>query len=339
MFKINKTKLKAMIEITNLGKWYGKMPVLKNVSLNIEEGDIYGIIGKSGAGKSTFLRCINKLETFSEGTILVDETNINDLSKKDLKQFRKNIGMIFQQFSLVERKSVYDNIALPLECWNIPKKEIQRRVKELVEIVGIKEKLYEKARNLSGGQKQRVAIARALALNPKILLCDEATSALDPKTTKDILYLLRKINKELNITIIIVTHQMSVVQQICNKIAIFEDGVMCECGNVEDIFFKQSDALKNILGCEAQLYSNNKFYLEIFITPGKEYIISDMANVVGKRFNIISGNVEQYRDLNYGHFIISVDNEDVLYQYVEYMECAGEKYKIISNNDEVIKNA
>lgn len=337
--KINIVNNKKMIQISNIEKSYDRTPVLQNVSLNIEEGDIYGLIGKSGAGKSTLLRCMNKLETFKKGRILVDNIDISSLSRVQLRRFRKSIGMIFQHFSLLERKTVYDNIALPLKCWKFSKNEIDERVNELVGIVGLNDKLNEKARNLSGGQKQRVAIARALALNPKILLCDEATSALDPKTTKDILSLLKKINKELSITIVIVTHQMSVVQQICNKMAILENGVICEYGKVEEIFLKQPNALKNLLGYESQGYTGEKFYLEIFITPGKEYIISDMANVVGQRFDIISGNIEQYRELNYGHFILRLNDKVALHKYIEYMDSIGEKYNIISENCEVSKNA
>lgn len=209
-----------MIEITNLEKNFGDLEVLKKINLKIMDGEIYGLVGVSGAGKSTLLRCINGLESYSNGSLKVNGTEVKDLDKKQKKIFQKNIGMIFQHFPMLTRKTVYDNIAFPMKCWKYGKKEIDQRVKELAEIVGITDKLGEKPANLSGGQKQRVAIARALSMNPKILLSDEATSALDPKTTQSILALLKEINEKLGITIIIVTHQMEVVRQVCQKVSL-----------------------------------------------------------------------------------------------------------------------
>ena len=192
-----------MIEITNLQKTFedSDLTVLKDISLKIEDGDIYGLVGRSGAGKSTLLRCINGLTGYQKGNLKVDGCEVKELSGIRLREFRKNIGMIFQQFSLLERKTVYENVALPMECWGWTRQKRDQKVKELLELVGLKEKMNVKPRTLSGGQKQRVAIARALTMDPKILLCDEATSALDPKTTNSILDLLLKINKELKITI------------------------------------------------------------------------------------------------------------------------------------------
>ena len=219
-----------MIIAENLCKNYGDLQVLKNIHLKIEDGDIYGLVGKSGVGKSTLLRCINGLETYQSGSLQVEGEEVSKKNGKALRLFRKQIGMVFQHFSLLERKSVRDNIALPMKCWGISGKESEKEVERLAKIVGLEDKLDVKARNLSGGQKQRVAIARALTLKPKILLCDEATSALDPKTTKDILKLLKKINQEMNITIVMVTHQMSVVREICNKVSILEKGRIVEEG-------------------------------------------------------------------------------------------------------------
>ena len=223
-----------MIEITNLEKNFGDLEVLKKINLKIMDGEIYGLVGVSGAGKSTLLRCINGLESYSNGSLKVNGTEVKDLDKKQKKIFQKNIGMIFQHFPMLTRKTVYDNIAFPMKCWKYGKKEIDQRVKELAEIVGITDKLGEKPANLSGGQKQRVAIARALSMNPKILLSDEATSALDPKTTQSILALLKEINEKLGITIIIVTHQMEVVRQVCQKVSLLEGGKIVTSGDVEE---------------------------------------------------------------------------------------------------------
>ncbi|MBM6861045.1 ATP-binding cassette domain-containing protein, partial [Clostridium saudiense] len=194
-----------MIKINSIEKKFGDVKVLKDITLNINEGEIYGLIGHSGAGKSTLLRCINGLESYDNGSVIVMGKEVRDLKEKEKREFRKNLGMIFQGFNLLKRKNVFENISLPLEIWGYKKDFINKRVYELLELVGLTDKAKSKPAELSGGQKQRVAIARALALEPKILLCDEATSALDPKTTKDILSLLSDINKKLGITIVIVT--------------------------------------------------------------------------------------------------------------------------------------
>ena len=211
-----------MIKIKNLNKYYGDVQILKNVDMEISKGEIFGIIGHSGAGKSTLLRCINGLEDYRDGSLTVEGQEVKGLNEKEIRELRKDLGMIFQHFSLLERKTVFENVALPLECFKYPKEEIEKKVMNLLELVGLADKKDAKPRNLSGGQKQRVAIARALALEPKVLLCDEATSALDPNTTKSILALLQDINEKLNITIILVTHQMEVVKQICTKVAVME---------------------------------------------------------------------------------------------------------------------
>ena len=201
-----------MIEICDLNKSFGELNVLKNINLTIPTGEIYGLVGRSGAGKSTLLRCMNGLEGYDSGSVKIDGIEVKDRDKDEMRDLRKEMGMIFQTFSLVSRRSVYQNVALPLKCWKYPKQEIDKRVKELLELVEITEKVDERPEVLSGGQKQRVAIARALALNPKILLCDEATSALDPKTTQSVLNLLQDINRKLGLTIVVVTHQMEVIR-------------------------------------------------------------------------------------------------------------------------------
>ena len=231
-----------MISIKGVNKSFDKSEVLKDISLDIRKGEIFGLVGHSGAGKSTLLRCINGLEKYNDGSIKVNDLEVKLLTSKEIRSFRKDLGMIFQHFSLLERRNVYENVALPLECWGYSKEDKEKRVNELLELVGLKDKKNSRPKELSGGQKQRVAIARALALNPKILLCDEATSALDPKTTKSILSLLREINEKLDITIIIVTHQMEVVKEICERVAIMEDGQVLAVGNTEDLFLKNPKA-------------------------------------------------------------------------------------------------
>lgn len=209
---------------------------LDHVSLQVEDGDIFGVIGFSGAGKSTLLRMVNGLETPTAGRMEVDERDINTLPFSELRQVRKRIGMIFQQFNLLNSKTVYDNIAISLVLNRVGENDIRARVSELLDFVGLSDKRNAYPTQLSGGQKQRVGIARALATNPSVLLCDEATSALDPETTDSILRLLEKINRELNITILIVTHEIHVIQRICNKVAVMEHGQVVECGSVLNVF-------------------------------------------------------------------------------------------------------
>lgn len=216
---------------------------LKDVNLTIETGDIYGIIGFSGAGKSTLLRTINALEKPTEGRVLVDGEDVNGLSAKDLRIKRKRIGMIFQQFNLLDTKTVYENVALPLKLNKVPKEQIKKKVDEILEFVELADKRDAYPAKLSGGQKQRVGIARALATEPSILLSDEATSALDPKTTAAILKLLKKINRELHITIVLITHEMNVIQSICNHVAVMENGKIVEKGDVLDIFSRPSKGI------------------------------------------------------------------------------------------------
>ena len=237
----------AGIVIENVCKTFstkdGKVEALKNISLSIESGDIYGIIGMSGAGKSTLVRCMNFLEQPSEGRVLIDGKSLGYFSEKELRKQRESIGMIFQHFNLLMQKSVLENVCFPLYIQGKKKQEARKRAEELLEIVGLKDKKKAYPSQLSGGQKQRVAIARALASNPKILLCDEATSALDPQTTSSILELLKDINKRFGITIVIITHQMSVVREICTHVAIMNEGQVVEQGLVSEIFSRPKSAV------------------------------------------------------------------------------------------------
>lgn len=229
-----------MIRFENLSKtFYNRkqsFEALRNVSFEIGKGDIYGIIGYSGAGKSTLVRMINALETPTSGKVLIDGKDISSLNKKELRTLRKGIGMIFQQFNLLESKTIYDNVAIPLKLNGVSKAKIDERVNELLEFVELTDKKLSYPNQLSGGQKQRVGIARALATNPSILLCDEATSALDPKTTDSILELLKKVNEVFHITIVIITHEMNVIQKICNKVAVMDYGEVVETGDVLSVF-------------------------------------------------------------------------------------------------------
>lgn len=242
-----------MIRFEHVSKTFqtknGPFDALKDVSFEIEKGDIYGVIGYSGAGKSTLIRMVNALETPTSGNVWVEGKDIGTLNQKELRNLRKGIGMIFQQFNLLESKTIYDNVAIALKLNGVSKKDIKKRVTELLDFVELSDKKYSYPGQLSGGQKQRVSIARALANNPSILLCDEATSALDPKTTDSILELLKKINEMLHITIVIITHEMNVIQKICNKVAVMDYGQVVETGSVIQVFSNpQSDIAKRFVG-------------------------------------------------------------------------------------------
>ena len=230
----------SIIEIQNLSKTFGagdnQVAALQDVSLSVQEGEIFGIIGLSGAGKSTLVRCINLLERPEEGKVLFHGKDLMGLKEKQLRQQRRNISMIFQSFNLLDQRTALDNICFPLELSGVPRKEAHKKALELLDTVGLPDKAGAYPVQLSGGQKQRIAIARALASNPEVLLCDEATSALDPKTTKSILQLLQQINRDRGITVIIITHDMSVIEQICHRVAILDSGKVAEIGQVEDVF-------------------------------------------------------------------------------------------------------
>ncbi|PAB59578.1 methionine ABC transporter ATP-binding protein [Anaeromicrobium sediminis] len=302
-----------MIEIKNLKKSFGEVQVLKDINLTIDIGKIYGLVGRSGAGKSTLLRCINGLESYDEGTIIVDGIEVKSLNNQAAREFKKEIGMIFQQFSLLNRMTVYENIALPMKCWKYSKIQIDKKVKELVELVGIPDKLYSKPSELSGGQKQRVAIARALSMDPKILLCDEATSALDPQTAKAIISLINKINNELGITIVIVTHQMSVLRSSCENISILENGRIEESGFVEDIFLKQPQSLRNLIGDKDIILPQSGINLHILLSKeiSDQPVITQMARELQTDFMILGGEMENYRNSVLGSVIINISHENL----------------------------
>ncbi|MFL0194751.1 methionine ABC transporter ATP-binding protein [Clostridium sp. WILCCON 0269] len=300
-----------MISVQNVGKSFDNKVVLKNISFNIEEGEIFGIVGQSGAGKSTLLRCLNGLETYDTGSIKIMDKEVKDLRGKEIRVFRKDLGMIFQNFNLLNRKNVYDNISLPLEVWGFDKKKIKDRVKELLNLVGLEDKAESMPRQLSGGQKQRVAIARALALNPSILLCDEATSALDPNTTKSILELLKKINREFKLTIVVVTHQMEVIKEICNKVSIIDEGEIKVEGEVEEVFLKPGEYLKKLLGNE-KLLPERGINVRIFFPKeiSQDNLITSMAIELNIKFSIVWGKLEKFRDNVLGSLVININEKD-----------------------------
>ena len=309
-----------MIQISGVCKSFNEINVLKNINLTVEKSDIFGIIGHSGAGKSTLLRCINGLESYDKGKIEVMGKHIENLSDKEVRTLRKDLGMIFQSFNLLSRKTVYENVALPLEVWGYSKEEINTKVNKLLDLVGLAEKSKVKPGQLSGGQKQRVAIARALALEPKVLLCDEATSALDPKTTKDILQLLSRINKLLGITIVIVTHQMEVIKEVCNKVALIEGGELVYDGTVEDLFLKPNHNLKGFLGEEDEVTlegCNIKLFFPSSISS--QSIITSMARELDIDFSIVGGKLEKFRENLLGSLTINLKEEskDSILKYLE----------------------
>jgi D-methionine transport system ATP-binding protein len=323
-----------MISIQNVSKNFGSLKVLENISVEIEQGDIFGIIGQSGAGKSTLLRCINGLETYDQGSITVDGREISSLSKKELQNVQKEMGMIFQNFNLLSRLNVYDNIALPLQFWKQKKNspENQARIHELLKLVGLEDKIHSYPKQLSGGQKQRVAIARALVLNPKILLCDEATSALDPKITKDILDLLQKINKELGITIVVVTHQMEVVKQICNRVAFIKYGRNVATGKPEELFVAPNQEIQAFVGESVECLPSSGINIKLFFNSqdSESGVITKMARELNADFAICQGKLENFRGSILGSLVINVQPEDKI-RVLAYLDEHQVLWEVIQN--------
>lgn len=330
-FNIQERKGKQMIEIKNVSKSYGSNKVLADVDFTIKEGEIFGIIGHSGAGKSTLLRCINRLESFDTGEITVNGKNVKALDNAQLRDLRKNLGMIFQHFSLLERRTVFENVALPMECHGYSKEEIEKRVTELLDLVGILDKKDSRPKNLSGGQKQRVAIARALTMNPSVLLCDEATSALDPKTTSSILSLLQEINTKLGITIVVVTHQMEVIKQICTRTAIMDGGKVLEIGETEEIFLNSPPALRKLLG-EDDIVLPEGTNLKLLFTNdrSKDAIITGMARELDIDVSIIFGKLEKFRSDILGSLIINIP-EGHVEEVTNYLDKCGMRWQEVKN--------
>lgn len=304
---------------------YGKVHALQDVSIHVEKGDIYGIIGFSGAGKSTLIRLVNGLETLDSGTVTVHGEELGSLKKPQLRKLRRKIGMVFQQFNLLESKTVYHNIALPLILEKVPKAEIDKKVKEVLQFVELEDKKDVYVSQLSGGQKQRVGIARALTTTPDILLCDEATSALDPQTTQSILELLQTINKEYGITIVIITHEMSVVQKICNKVAILEKGKLAEAGAVTKIFANPESAVakKMLFGDEGETKEmKGKHLIRVVFSENSSFepVIGNMILHFKQPVNILYADTKDIQGTATGEMILQLpDQPEIAEQMSAYL--------------------
>lgn len=300
-----------MIKIENLSKFYGDTQILFDINLEVKKGEIFAIVGHSGAGKSTLLRCINGLESYQGGSLKVFDKEIKNLDEMQQRHLRRDVGMIFQHFALMARKNVFENVATPLKFWGYKSDETEKRVRELLNLVGLESKAKSYPSELSGGQKQRVAIARALALNPKILLSDEATSALDPNTTNQILELLEKINKELDISVVIVTHEMEVVKSIAKRAILLEGGKIIGSGSIEELFLKPDEKMKEFLG-EVEILPSAGTNIRLFFPKevAQNSVITHMARSLNIDFNIVWGKLEKLNDNVLGSLVINIDEKD-----------------------------
>jgi D-methionine transport system ATP-binding protein len=335
------------IEIDNVCKSYTHqnrvIHALQNISLSIEKGDVYGIIGMSGAGKSTLMRCLSTLIFPTSGQILFDKNNLAQMTKNELRSFRKNIGMIFQHFNLLSSRNVADNIAYPLEILGLSQEHQNKRVDELLELVGLKEKKMNYPSQLSGGEKQRVGIARALASHPKVLLCDEATSALDPKTTQEILNLLKKINRELNVTIVLITHEMEVIKQICNKVAVIEKGSIVEKGSVFQVFADpKHSTTKHFLQnssheIPAEFFKNlsntrKLLRLQFKGTSAGQPVIAELIRRFNVDANILMGWLDQIQSQTVGTLVIELTGSaENIQKTLSYLNEKFVNYELLEN--------
>ena len=298
-------------KIEKLSKFYGDTQILSDINLEVKKGEIFAIVGHSGAGKSTLLRCINGLESYQGGSLKVFDQEIKNLDETQQRHLRRDVGMIFQHFALMARKNVFENVATPLKFWGYKSDETEKRVRELLNLVGLESKAKSYPSELSGGQKQRVAIARALALNPKILLSDEATSALDPNTTNQILELLEKINKELDISVVIVTHEMEVVKSIAKRAILLEGGKIIGSGSIEELFLKPDEKMKEFLG-EVEILPSTGTNIRLFFPKevAQNSVITHMARSLNIDFNIVWGKLEKLNDNVLGSLVINIDEKD-----------------------------
>lgn len=333
-----------MIDIRHVNKVYpgknGDVSAVDDVSLQVNKGEIYGIVGYSGAGKSTLLRCINLLERPTSGEVFIDEVNLTNMPIQELRIARQSIGMIFQGFHLVSSKTATENIDFSLKVAGVPTEERDQRVKELLELVGLADKANHYPAQLSGGQKQRVSIARAIANNPKVLLSDEATSALDPSTTKSILNLLKKINEELGITIVLITHEMEVVKEICHRCAVMQDGRVVEEGRTYDIFSSpKNDLTKKFIETILQFNIPKELLdactgtivkLQFQGSIANEAIVSDMLKAFPVSGNILHGKIEYIRDEPLGIFIMELrGDQNEIKRAIAYLEKRMQQVEVI----------
>ena len=308
-----------MIELRHIVKDFGTgeaaVHALRDISLTVEDGEIFGIIGLSGAGKSTLVRCINLLERPTSGSVIVDGKDLTSMTDRELRRARKSISMIFQSFNLLMQRSVLANVCFPMELAGTKKEDARRRAMELLELVELPDKANAYPVQLSGGQKQRVAIARALASDPKVLLCDEATSALDPKTTRSILALLKKLNRELGVTVVVITHEMRVVEQICSRVAILDDGEIQETGPVADVFSNpRSEAGRRLVlpeGEKIHVLPDNRLVRLVFNgASATEPIIATLASEQGIRLNILSADTRSIGEKTFGNMILGLPEDE-----------------------------
>ena len=328
-----------MIEIKNLYKTFhtkaGDVDALKNINLTINDGDIYGIIGMSGAGKSTLVRCINMLERPTGGQVIIDGKNMELLSDKELREARRDITMIFQSFNLLMQRNCLKNVCFPMELAGVKKAEAEKRAMELLELVGLPDKAKAYPAQLSGGQQQRVAIARALATNPKVLLCDEATSALDPNTTHSILSLIRDINKKLGITCVIITHQMSVVEEVCTHVAILDRGEVAEVGTVGAVFSSpKSNAGRRLVfpnGEDDMVSDPTKEKRLRVVFNGAETagapLITTMAIETGIAVNILAASIRSIESRAYGSMLLGIPGKrESIFTVTDYLAAVPDVY-------------
>ncbi|MGN1410265.1 MAG: methionine ABC transporter ATP-binding protein [Eubacteriales bacterium] len=332
-----------MIELINVNKTFQtereSVEAVRNVSLKIEKGDIYGIIGLSGAGKSTLVRCMNFLEVPTSGDVKFKGVSLASLSKKELLRTRRSISMIFQGFNLLAQRNALGNVCYPMEIAGKPKKQSVERARELLKIVGLEDRTDSYPAQLSGGQKQRVAIARALATDPEVLLCDEATSALDPNTTSQILDLLQKINRELGVTIVVITHEMKVVERICNRVAVLDRGVVVEEGLVKDIFVAPKSAVAKDLilpkGVASSVSPNGLLIRLVFDgQESSEPVISNLSLECRVSVNIMGADTKDIGGRAYGQMLLRLPDDDASVKRIfSYLDSRGLKYEKISDSD------
>ncbi len=324
-------RMETVIQIQDVTKTFvgkdNRVEALKGINLEIHKGEIYGIIGMSGAGKSTLVRCLNFLERPTSGTVLIEGKDLSAMSDGELRSTRPQIAMIFQHFNLLMQRTVIDNICFPLEITKVSRKDALARARELLEIVGLSEKELAYPAQLSGGQKQRVAIARALATNPKILLCDEATSALDPKTTRAILALLKEINEKYGITIVIITHEMAVVQEICSHVAIIDEGVLAETGSVTEVFQRpKSKAAKKLVfqgEGEQHLEMKGKRCIRIVFTSNSSFepVIANMVLACKMPVNILLADTRDIGGVAHGQMVLQLpEDQKTAESMIEYLK-------------------
>lgn len=342
-----------MIELKNISVDFDGLKAVDEVSLKIEKADILGIVGFSGAGKSTLVRCINLLQKPSEGEVLINGENLLNLSQKDLRKRRKKIGMIFQHFNLLNNISVIDNVIFPIRKEKISKEEKIKKAQKLLDLVGIGDKANSFPRELSGGQKQRCAIARALASDPEILLCDEATSALDPKTTKQILKLLGEIKEKIDLTIVIITHQMEVVKDLCNKVAVMQDGKVIEKGTTLEIFSNPKHKLTkefvetstNVNQTLEEVKNNLKVlkkdeFLVKLSYVGEattEPVINEIYEKFKVKTNVLAGNIEFITNVPVGNLIVTFKAQrENIDKAIEYLIAGGTNVKLLGDSNGIL---